>query len=114
MKTRVAHEDPPIPAFNLSRLLASVPATPKLAPGAAISTETFLINGSSSTAINENMNVFYDGEIMAIVHRGKSKTTGLVATTVWGWIGSNATLSGKETTKLQDMSSRFNTSLVRV
>ncbi len=107
-----AHDDAPVPAFNLSRLLASVPATPKLVPGGAISTETFLISGSSSTAIKENMHVFYDGEIIAIVYRGKNKTSGLVATTVWGWIGSNATLTEKETAKLQDMASRFNTSLV--
>jgi hypothetical protein len=59
------------------------------------------------------MDVFYDGEIVAIVYRGKSKTTGLVATIVWAWIGSKAILGEKETAKLQDMASRFNTSLVR-
>jgi hypothetical protein len=94
-------------------LLASVPATPKLAPGTAISVETFTVSGSASTAIKENMDVFYDGEIVAIVYRGKSKTTGLVATIVWAWIGSKAILGEKETAKLQDMASRFNTSLVR-
>lgn len=110
----IPHEDTPLPAFSLSRLLASVPATPKLAPGAAISTETFLIAGSSSTAIKDDMHIFYDGEIIAVVHRGKNKTSGLVATTVWGWIGSSAMLTEKETTKLQDMAGRFNTSLVKV
>jgi hypothetical protein len=93
--------------------LASIPATPKLTPGTAISVETFTVSGSASTAITESVGVFYEGEIIAIVYRGKSKTTGLVATTVWAWIGSKATLGEKETAKLQDMASRFNTSLVR-
>jgi len=72
-----------------------------------------VISGSSSTVIKENIHVFYDAEIMAIVYRGKNKSTGLVGTTVWAWIGSKASLGEKETTKLQDMASRFNTSLVR-
>ncbi|KAG8832492.1 hypothetical protein FRC18_004928 [Serendipita sp. 400] len=108
------HEDPPIPSFNLSRLLSSVPALPKIAAANIISVEAYTISGSSSTAIKEDMSIFYEGDVIAIVYRGKNKTSGLVATTVWAWIGRKAALTEKENGKLTDLATRFNTSLVKI
>jgi methionine aminopeptidase len=108
----LAHDDPPLPTFNLSRLLASIPAVPKLTPGSIISVEAFVISGSSSTVVNNDPHIFYESEIIAVVYRGKSKPSGLVATTVWAWVGAKATMKDKEEAKLQDMATRFNTSLV--
>lgn len=108
----LAHEDLPIPSFNLSRLLSSIPATPKALAGSIISVEAFVISGSVSTAIKDNLHILYDSEIVAIVYRGKNKSTGLVATTIWAWIGAKASVGEKEEAKLQDLASRFNTSLV--
>jgi methionine aminopeptidase len=108
----LAHDNPPLPTFNLSRLLASIPAAPKLTPGSVISVEAFVISGSSSTAVKNDPHIFYESEIIAIVYRGKSKPSGLVATTVWAWVGAKATMEDKEEAKLQEMANRFNTSLV--
>ncbi|KAG9057566.1 hypothetical protein FS842_005778 [Serendipita sp. 407] len=108
------HEDPPIPSFNLSRLLSSVPALPKITAANIISVEAYTISGSSSTAIKEDMSIFYEGDVIAIVYRGKNKTSGLVATTVWAWIGRKAALTEKENGKLTDLATRFNTSLVKI
>ncbi|PVG02391.1 hypothetical protein CPB86DRAFT_725416 [Serendipita vermifera] len=110
----IPFEDQPVPSFSLSRLLASVPATPKFAPGSVISVETFSVSGSSAIAIKDNMHIFYDAEAIAIVYRGKNKTTGLVSTTVWGWIGSNCEHTEKEETKLGEIATRFNTTLVKI
>ncbi|KAG8833648.1 hypothetical protein FRC17_010313 [Serendipita sp. 399] len=108
------HDDQPVPSFNLSRLLSSVPAVPKIAAGNIISVEAYTISGSSSTAIKENMSIFYESDIIAVVYRGKIKTSGLVATTVWAWIGKDVVLTEKEDAKLTEIVTRFNTSLVKV
>lgn len=108
----VEYTDVPVPRFNLSGLLASVPPPLKVIPGSTISIDTYLISGSSSTVVNEDRHILYDADIVAIVHRGKPRTGGLVTTTVWAWVGCQANLTSKENAKLQEMASRFNTSLV--
>ncbi|CAG7854544.1 SubName: Full=Related to glycinamide ribonucleotide transformylase {ECO:0000313/EMBL:CCA70449.1} [Serendipita indica DSM 11827] len=106
--------NPPIPTFSLSRLLAPLPGSAKGSLGDVISIEAFLISGTSSTAIKDSIHVVYDQEILAFVSRKKNRTSGLVATTVWAWVGSRASCGEKEEGKLQEVASRFNTTLIKV
>jgi hypothetical protein len=79
-----------------------------------ISTEVMTITGSTAAPITNDVHVFYDTEIIAIIQRTKSKSKGLVVTNVWAWIGKHATLGDKENKKLHELAKRYGTTLVRV
>ena len=111
MNTCVEHEDGPIGSFNLTALLASRPAAPKAIQG-TISVESFTISGSTSTLIDSEPHIFYDGDTVAIVHRAKGKSSDLVTTTVWGWEGRHSQCSVTEKKKLNELASRFGTKLI--
>lgn len=70
--------------------------------------------GSAPSAIGTNASVFYDNEILAIIQRTKAKSSGLVDTKVWGWIGKDANLGPKEEKALADLAKRYGTKLVGV
>jgi len=57
--------------------------------------------------------VFHDTEILAIVHRVKSKASGLASTSVWCWLGKQSSLRDREEKKLHELSKRYGTSAVR-
>ena len=57
--------------------------------------------------------VFYDTEILAIVHRVKSKASGLASTSVWCWLGKQSCFRDREEKKLHELSKRYGTSAVR-
>jgi len=71
------------------------------------------IAGNTSTQISSPFNIFYDSELLAIVHRAKSKASGLVTTNVWGWHGKNRSASENEKRKLEELAKRYGTSLVQ-
>jgi hypothetical protein len=77
-----------------------------------ISVEVMVIIGNTATAITNPCNVFYDSEVLAIIHRSKIQSTGLVSTTVWGWRGKRSSIGKREERKLQDLAKRYGTSLV--
>ena len=79
-----------------------------------ISTDMMLITGNAATAIPQNQVIFYDTELVAVVHRSKARTTGLVSTTVWAWRGKRCTLGEKENGRLQELAKRYGTSAVRL
>jgi hypothetical protein len=79
-----------------------------------VSVDVLSIVGSASSAINSDTNVFYDTEILAIIQRAKVKSSGLVDTKVWGWIGKDAKVGPKEEKALADLAKRYGTKLVGV
>lgn len=77
-----------------------------------ISVELLSIVGNAATVISEPSNIFYDSEILAIVHRVKSKASGLASTSVWCWLGKQARLGDRDDKKLQELSRRYGTRAV--
>lgn len=71
-----------------------------------------LIIGNTATAISQEQAIFYDTEILAIIHRSKSLDSGLVSTVVWGWQGKNSILGKKEELKLQEIAKRYGATVV--
>lgn len=70
--------------------------------------------GNNATAIDNDSNIFYETEVLAIIYRFKTKSSGLVNTKVWAWKGSKAQPSEREEKKLQEVARRYNTPLVNV
>lgn len=79
-----------------------------------ISVDMMLVTGTTATAIPQNRAIFYDTELLAIVHRSKSRTTSLVSTTIWAWRGKRCTPGEKENKKIQELANRYGTSAVRL
>ena len=73
-----------------------------------------MIQGNTATAEKENLHVFYDTEVIAVVHRFKEKSSGLAKTELWGWKGGKCQCSEKEEKKLQDLAKRYNTQPVSI
>lgn len=74
--------------------------------------DVLTVSGASSTAVLRDADIFYDTEILVVVHRHKSKLSGLVSTQLWVWYGKKSTVGGKEEHKLQELAKRYNTSPV--
>lgn len=77
-----------------------------------MSVEVINIVGGVATTITDNAHIFYDGEILAIVHRAKSRSLGLVTTNVWSWRGLRSQAGAQEERRLQELAKRFNSDLV--
>ena len=77
-----------------------------------ISVEVMVVSGNTATIVKENHHILYDVEVCAIVHRSKSKSSGLVATEVYGWRGRHGEVKAQEAKKLGDMAGRFGVDLV--
>ncbi|KAG9018855.1 hypothetical protein FRB90_008968 [Tulasnella sp. 427] len=77
-----------------------------------ISVEVLVVSGNTTTPITTDLHIFYDVEVRAIVHRFKSKASGLVTTRVFGWRGRQAEVGAIEAKKLGDLATRFGTSLL--
>ena len=78
-----------------------------------ISVDTILVTGTTATVVSQHQAIFYDTELLAIVYRSKSRTTGLASTTVWAWRGKRCILGEKENKKLQELGQRYGTAVVR-
>jgi len=104
----------PFPEVNISKLLNSPPKLSEQRPAdiLTISVEVLAITGTTATPLSRNLDIFYDSEILAIVHRTKSKSTGLASTTVWCWLGRRSLLGDREERKIHDLSKRYGTSAV--
>lgn len=79
-----------------------------------VSIDVTKITGATATAIPNDTNIFYDSEVLAIICRSKSKSSGLVATTIWGWQGKRSHMSDKEEQKFQDLAKRYGTAVVSI
>lgn len=112
--TNVDNVDGPLPAVDISTMKNM--KNPSFSPDPneiTISVDVLRIAGNSATALlSDEMDVFYDTEVLAIVHRFKSKSSGLVATRVWSWRGQESRLVDAGTQKLQELCKRYSTDLV--
>lgn len=75
-----------------------------------ISVDIMVVMGNTSIVVSQDPVVFYDTELLVIVHRSKSRITSLVSTTVWAWRGKRCTLGEKGNAKLQELAKRYGTS----
>lgn len=100
-------------SVNIEALVESPNSSPVELKTKTISVDVILVAGTTTTIISQNQAIFYDAELLAIVHRSKSRTTNLVSTVVWAWRGKRCTLGEKEDRKLQELAKRYGTSAVR-
>ncbi|KAJ7594408.1 hypothetical protein C8J56DRAFT_926702 [Mycena floridula] len=106
-------DDEPLPSVDIKYLLNSVVQNAKPDPDVhSISVEVISITPNANVTVSTDSNVFHDTERLAIVHRTKSKSKGLVATTVWGWRGKQSLGGEKEDRKLQDIARRYGCVLI--
>lgn len=75
------------------------------------------MDGPNTTEITKGkkdgmMFVFYDEETYVIVHRAKSRSSGLVDTKVWVWRGQKVVKDELGEVKVKEFGKRYNTSLV--
>ncbi|KAF9447197.1 hypothetical protein P691DRAFT_776317 [Macrolepiota fuliginosa MF-IS2] len=104
-------DDTPLPSVDVSALLQSQTVLPLIpADVQTISVDVLAVNGVSLITISRDTNIFYDSETLVIVHRYKSKSTGLVSTQLWAWYGKKSQVGEKEARKLQELEKRYNTS----
>ncbi|KIJ67651.1 hypothetical protein HYDPIDRAFT_84915 [Hydnomerulius pinastri MD-312] len=75
-----------------------------------ISVEVMSVIQASTTPIQRDTNIFYDGEVLLIVHRAKSRESGLVATKVWCWRGRKSHYGEREERKIGELARRYGTS----
>ena len=102
-----------IPQVDLTNLLKFRPQSFKPSPDIqTVSIEVLAITGTTARPVPRNIDIFYDSEILAIVHRTKSKLSGLASTSVWCWLGRRTILGDQEDRKLQELATRYGTSCV--
>lgn len=78
----------------------------------SISVDVMTITGYAAISLSQDQSIFYDTEILAIIHRSKLLESGLVSTMVWVWQGKHSTLGEKEERKLQELARRYGTTPV--
>ncbi|TDL26172.1 hypothetical protein BD410DRAFT_784226 [Rickenella mellea] len=111
-ETYIDHDDKPLPSFDIKTICDNEPTN--FAPNPdlhTVSVEVINVVGSAATTISDNAHIFYDGEILAIVHRAKSRSLGLVTTNVWSWRGLKSQAGVQEERRLQELAKRFNSNL---
>ncbi|KAG5635505.1 hypothetical protein H0H81_011024 [Sphagnurus paluster] len=100
----------PPPGLNIDALLKYTVRPVQLEPGTTtVSVEVLVITGTTASTLTKDLTIFYETEILAIIHRSKAHLTGLVSTSVWGWEGKRATMGGREQRKLQELAQRYGT-----
>ncbi|KAI0266864.1 hypothetical protein BC834DRAFT_873918 [Gloeopeniophorella convolvens] len=110
----IPSQDKPLPRVNVNELLLP-PAKYQPSPDiTSISVDVMSIAGATATGVKGNTSVFYDSEVLAIVHRFKTKSTGLVETKLWGWQGRRSQIDEREERKLKDMGRHYGTKLCSV
>ncbi|KAI0685205.1 hypothetical protein BC835DRAFT_1385556 [Cytidiella melzeri] len=107
------HDVLPLPKVDVAALFhaTSQPFTPTLGVQ-TVSVEVMSIQGTTASAIAKDFHIFYDSEVLAIIHR--SKSDGLVSTTVWAWRGSKSHVGEREERKLKELAQRYHTPLITV
>ncbi|KAI9066572.1 hypothetical protein FKP32DRAFT_355404 [Trametes sanguinea] len=111
----LAHTAEPLPNVDIDALYRA--PRPSYTPDADLSTvsvDVMSIVGNTASAITKDANVFYDSELLAVVHRAKARSSGLVQTKVWGWQGRRAQMGDREAQKLQELARRYGTSPIMV
>ncbi|KAF9529441.1 hypothetical protein CPB83DRAFT_765018 [Crepidotus variabilis] len=74
-----------------------------------ISVDVLSIVANAAVTISKDSDIFFENEILAVVHRVKSKSSGLATTSVWCWMGRETQLGDKEEKKLSELAKRYGT-----
>lgn len=114
--TRAEHADAPLPKLDVAALLKAERPT-AFVPNLdlrTVSVEVMSIVHTSVVPVQRDMNVFYDGEVLVVVHRAKSRESRLVATKVWCWKGKKCHFGEREEKKVGELARRYGTLTVRV
>ncbi|KIJ49349.1 hypothetical protein M422DRAFT_246441 [Sphaerobolus stellatus SS14] len=107
----LTYQDTIPPAFNLNAILKETPFNPN-PKTQTLSVDVLLISGSTAAPVTQEPNVFYDTEIIGIVHRSKDKTGELVSNQVWIWKGRNSQFGPREERKATELAERYGTTPV--
>ncbi|KAL1741865.1 hypothetical protein HDZ31DRAFT_84556 [Schizophyllum fasciatum] len=106
--------DEPLPKINVRALLQR-PAKLDRQDKQTISVEVLHVSGNNATAVPDaSASIFHDTEVLAVIHRYKSRTSGLVDTAVWGWRGAKSELGAREERKLGELAKRYHTDIIWV
>ncbi|KAH0827451.1 hypothetical protein J3R83DRAFT_4139 [Lanmaoa asiatica] len=111
-KVHIDHADEPLPKLDVAALLkmerpAEFMPNPDLR---MVSVEVMSVVHTSAVPVQRDTNIFYDAEVLVIVHRAKSRESGLVATKVWCWKGKKCHFGEKEEKKVGELARRYGTS----
>ncbi|KAF5317005.1 hypothetical protein D9611_003938 [Ephemerocybe angulata] len=107
---RLVHDNTPIPTVDLSIMFnRPVVVSPVPVDAKTISVEVMSIVGSNSTTLTKDTSVFFESEALAIIHRFKDASSGLVDTYVWGWLGKKSQFGEAEEKKLHELARRYGT-----
>lgn len=79
-----------------------------------VSVEVMSVVHTNAIPVQRDTNVFYDGEVLVIVHRAKSRESGLVVTKVWCWKGRKCHFGEREERKVGELARRYGTLAVGV
>ncbi|KAI0305774.1 hypothetical protein B0F90DRAFT_1948159 [Multifurca ochricompacta] len=107
----IPHETEPLPFVDLDELLLPPFDYQHNLDVSSISVDVLSVAGATATSVNCDTAVFYDSEILVIVNRFKTKSTGLVETTLWSWEGRRGQIGEREERKLKDMARHYGTKL---
>ncbi|PBK91545.1 hypothetical protein ARMGADRAFT_1013942 [Armillaria gallica] len=108
------YTDEPLPHVDIGRLISKSSTIRQDRSISTISVDVLIISGSSATVVTQDPLVFYDTEVLAIVHRSKSKSSGLASTTVWAWQGRASQFKEKEEQKLKELASRYGSNYINI
>ena len=107
--------DEPLPNIDVVALLDSSSSHYVLdADVQTISVDVMSVVGNVATAVSREPHIFYDHDTLAIIHRAKVRSAGLVSTKVWSWQGKHGRLGEREEQKLQGLARQYGTKLVGV
>ncbi|KAH9061391.1 hypothetical protein EDB87DRAFT_1611575 [Lactarius vividus] len=110
----IPHYDEGLPCVALDGFFAPPIVCLPCLDTASISVDVMSVTGTVAIGVKGDTGVFYDSEVLAIVHRFKTKTTGLVETSLWSWQGRRSQISEREERKLRDMARHYGTRLCPV
>ncbi|KAJ6587043.1 hypothetical protein DFH09DRAFT_1142397 [Mycena vulgaris] len=107
------HVDEPLPRVDVSSLIATSGLSGLSSDLQTIQVDVIAISGSTAVPLGLT-HIFYDTEILAIIHRSKSNSTGLINSTVWSWQGKSSSMGSGEDRKLAELAKRYGTSIVSI
>jgi hypothetical protein len=108
----LAHVDEPLPRVDVSPLIKYRPPNPNT-DSQTIQVDVMSIAGSTALPLGLT-HIFHDTEILAIIYRSKSNSSGLMSSTVWSWQGKSSSMESSEERKLAELAKRYGTSIVRI
>ncbi|KAG1870181.1 hypothetical protein DFJ58DRAFT_42596 [Suillus subalutaceus] len=104
----IDHANESLPNVDVDALLKFVPPTfspdPKFH---TISVEILSINNGTAIPVLRDTHIFYDTEVLVIVHRVKVRDSGLVSTKVWCWHGKQCQFGEREEKKADELARRY-------